>query len=104
MTEVIEDGVVGKTAADAMFGEDKAVFDRGMELLKEVPGKMSMTTGFDGEGLLAVRKTVLRVLHLTEAIGGPYNQSFGRAIAGTPYAERGEDWAIRPPVLHGPHP
>jgi hypothetical protein len=38
-----------------------------------------------GEGLLAVRKTVLRVLNMEEAGGGEYNHSFGRAIAGTPY-------------------
>jgi hypothetical protein len=88
-----DEEVVGKTAADTMFGEDKEVFDRGAELLKEVQaGKQ-----FDaywlpiGEGLLTVRKTVLRILHIEKPDGGNYNHAFGRAIAGTPYAEMGKD-------------
>ena len=59
-----------------MTADDRAKFERGADLLKHVQaGKL-----FDdywvpiGDGLLAVRRTVMAALHLKKARGGYYNQ------------------------------
>jgi len=75
-----------------MTDDDRAKFDRGCEMLKHLQaGK-----GFDdhwvpvGEGLLAVRRTVMAALSLRRVRGsgsGFYNDAFGRICARTPYAE-----------------
>ena len=71
-----------------MTDDDRAKFERGADLLKHVQaGKL-----FDdywvpiGDGLLAVRRTVMAALHLKKARGGYYNDAFGRVCAQTPYA------------------
>ena len=40
-----------------------------------------------GDGLLAVRRTVMAALRLSKARGGYYNEAFGKLCAKTPYAE-----------------
>ena len=71
-----------------MTDEDRAKFDRGAKLLEELQrGKH-----FDdywvpiGEGVLAVRRTVMTVLRLKKPAGGYYNNAFGLLVARTPYS------------------
>jgi hypothetical protein len=73
----------------AMTADDRALFERGAQLLAHLQaGK-----GFDdhwvpiGNGLLAVRRTVMAVLRLKTARGGYYNDAFGKLCAKTPYAD-----------------
>lgn len=72
-----------------MTADDRVKFERGCELLKY----MQAGKAFDeywvpiGDGLLAVRRTVMAVLHLKNARGGYYNDAFGKMCAKTPYAE-----------------
>ena len=72
-----------------MTDDDRAKFERGAKLLEY----MQAGKGFDdywvpiGEGLLAVRRTVMNMLRLKTARGGHYNDAFGRLCARTPYAE-----------------
>jgi hypothetical protein len=72
-----------------MTDDDRAKFQRGADLLKEVQsGKL-----FDdywvpiGEGLVAVRRTVMTALRLKKASGGYYNHAFGRLCHETAYAD-----------------
>jgi hypothetical protein len=72
-----------------MTADDRAKFERGCDLLKY----MQAGKAFDdywvpiGEGLLAVRRTVMAALRLKRAHGGYYNDAFGKMCAKTPYAE-----------------
>jgi hypothetical protein len=72
-----------------MTDDDRAKFERGAAMLKQ----LQSGRGFDehwvpiGEGLLAVRRTVMNVLRLKTARGGHYNDMFGKLCAKTPYAE-----------------
>src|SRR5262245_16060644 len=72
-----------------MTADDRAKFERGCDLLK----RMQAGKAFDdfwvpiGEGLLAVRRTVMAALKLKAARGGYYNDAFGKLCAKTPYAE-----------------
>jgi len=72
-----------------MTDEDRALFERGASMLK----RLQAGEGFDehwvpvGQGLLAVRRTVMAALHLKKARGGYYNDAFGKMVARTPYAD-----------------
>ena len=72
-----------------MTPDDRAKFERGADLLKY----MQAGKAFDeywvpiGEGLLAVRRTVMAALRLKTARGGYYNDAFGKMCVKTPYAE-----------------
>ena len=72
-----------------MTSDDRAKFERGCELLLY----MQAGKAFDdywvpiGDGLLAVRRTVMTALSLSKARGGYYNEAFGKLCAKTPYAE-----------------
>jgi hypothetical protein len=72
-----------------MTEEDRAKFERGAEKLKY----MQRGQAFDdfwvpiGEGLLAVRRTVMHALRLTKARGGYYKEAFGQMCIRTPYAD-----------------
>jgi len=74
---------------ETMTADDRAKFERGAELLKY----MQAGKAFDdfwvpiGDGLLAVRRTVVAVLHLKHARGGYYNAAFGKMVGKTPYAD-----------------
>jgi hypothetical protein len=72
-----------------MTDDDQTKFQRGAELLKHVQaGKL-----FDdywvpiGEGLSAVRRTVVTALRLKKASGGYYKWAFSRVCVETPYAD-----------------
>ena len=72
-----------------MNDDDRVKFERGCEILSHLQaGK-----GFDdtwvpiGEGLLAIRRSVMTALRLTKAKGVYYNAAFGQTCARTPYAE-----------------
>ncbi len=73
----------------SMTADDRVKFERGCELLKY----MQAGKAFDeywvpiGDGLLAVRRTVMEALRLKKARGGYYNDAFGKMCAKTPYAE-----------------
>jgi hypothetical protein len=72
-----------------MTSDDRAKFERGCELLLY----MQAGKAFDdywvpiGDGLLAVRRTVMTALSLSKARGGYYNEAFGKLCAKTPYAD-----------------
>jgi hypothetical protein len=72
-----------------MTSDDRAKFERGCELLLY----MQAGKAFDdywvpiGEGLLAVRRTVMTALRLSKARGGYYNEAFGKLCTKTPYAD-----------------
>ena len=75
-----------------MTDDDRAKFERGAEMLKH----LQAGRGFDehwvpvGEGLLAVRRTVMAALSLKKVHGsgsGYYRDAFSKMIAKTPYAE-----------------
>jgi hypothetical protein len=71
-----------------MNDDDRAKFERGAELLAQ----MQAGKAFDdywvpiGEGLLAVRRTVMTALSLKQAKGRYYIDAFSRACASTSYA------------------
>jgi hypothetical protein len=72
-----------------MTSDDRAKFERGCKLLEH----MQAGKAFDdywvpiGDGLLAVRRTVMTMLRLTKARGGHYNDAFGKLCAKTPYSD-----------------
>jgi len=69
--------------------DDRAKFDRGCEMLSH----LQAGNGFDqhwvpvGDGLLAMRRTVMTALRVTKTTSGFYKAAFSRAVANTPYAE-----------------
>jgi hypothetical protein len=74
-----------------MTPEDRVKFERGAELL----GRLQEGRGFDdfwvpiGEGVLAVRRTVMEALRLRKVRGsgsGYYRDAFNRMVDKTPYA------------------
>jgi hypothetical protein len=73
----------------SMTNDDRAKFERGVALLKELQDGRPFETHWVpiGEGLLAIRRTVMTALSLKKAKGGYYNDAFGRLCAKTPYAE-----------------
>jgi hypothetical protein len=73
-----------------MTDDDRAKFERGAEMLKRAhAGEMFDTYWVPiGDGLLAIRRTVMNALHLKKASrSGYYNAAFGKLCAKTPYAE-----------------
>src|SRR4051812_34019729 len=75
------------TTSIIMTDEDRAKFNRGCEKLKH----LQAGGGFDdywvpiGQGLLAIRHSVMTALRLSKPKGVYYNAAFGRMCAGTPY-------------------
>jgi hypothetical protein len=77
---------------DSMSESDRAKFERGAECLK----RLQEGRAFDdwvviGEGLLAVRDTVMKVLRLKKPRGGYYNDAFGKICKQTAYADMPKD-------------
>lgn len=77
------------TLQQNMTADDRAQFERGAALLKELQDGKPFDTHWVpiGRGLEAIRRTVMTALSLKKAKGGYYNDAFGKLCAKTPYAE-----------------
>ena len=73
----------------SMTVDDRAKFERGAALLKELQDGKPFETHWVplGEGLLAIRRTVMTALSLKKARGGHYNEAFGKLCSKTSYAD-----------------
>ena len=78
-----------ETLHQQMSAEDLEKFERGKTMLRDIhAGKIFDTHWVPvGEGLLAVRRTVMKHLQVDDPNDGNYKTAFGDMCAGTPYAD-----------------
>ena len=84
--------MTAESIRDSMSDGDRAKFEAGAERLKELQeGRAFDDWLVIGEGLMAARSTVMRVLRIKKPRGGYYNDAFGKLCKQTAYADMAND-------------